>query len=154
MTDTDQDHWYNPKIIQDTSKGVKTKLLIITSLCIIFMLVEAIGAYISNSIAIFTDVVHLFSDLLGFVFSLASIYLSSKKANDKHSYGYIWAEILGALTSVVIIWGMTIWIIFRAFERLYIMYQGNLIVLDSWIMIGTSIIGVCVNLIMAFSLHG
>ena len=44
-------------------------------------MIEGIGAYISNSIAIFTDVVHLLSDLLGFIFSLVSIVLSTKKAS-------------------------------------------------------------------------
>ena len=97
-------------------------MILITSICLFFIFVEAIGAAISNSIAIFTDVIHLFSDLLGFIFSLISIYLTSKKANLKNSYGFIRAEILGALISVIIIWGMTIWIAFRAFERLFLLF--------------------------------
>lgn len=47
------------------------------------MILESIGAAISKSIAIFTDVIHMFSDLLGFVISLISLYYSKKKANYK-----------------------------------------------------------------------
>ena len=47
----------------------------------IFMIIESIGAILSNSIAIFTDVVHLFSDLLGFIISLISVHFSRIKAS-------------------------------------------------------------------------
>ena len=53
-----------------------SKLVKIVLLCVTFIIVESIGAYLSNSIAIFTDVIHLFSDLLGFLFSLISVHLA------------------------------------------------------------------------------
>lgn len=78
------------------------------------MFLEAIGAYFSKSIAILTDCVHLLSDLMGFTFSLISIYLTSKHPTYKKSFGYIRAEILGALLSIFIIWGMTLWVGYEA----------------------------------------
>ena len=63
-------------MIKDVSEGVKLKLLTVIGVVCVFIVIEAIGAFISNSIAIFTDVVHLFSDLLGFIFSLVSVVLA------------------------------------------------------------------------------
>lgn len=150
---TDSDIWYNHKIIGDVSLGVKSKLLFIVMICCIFIIIESIGAAFSNSIAIFTDVIHLFSDLLGFIFSLISVHLATKKASKEHSYGYIRAEILGALCSVVIIWGMTIWIATRAYTRLMRILRGQPIFLKPSIMVLTATLGLIINLILACTLH-
>ena len=77
MDQTESDIWYKPELFQDMHMGVKSKLVYIVGLCSFFILIESIGAYLSNSIAIFTDVIHLLSDLLGFVFSLLSIHLAT-----------------------------------------------------------------------------
>lgn len=140
-------------MMKDAHDGVKSKLLFVIALVSFFICIEAIGAYISNSIAIFTDVLHLFSDLLGFVLSLVSIYYSSKKASKSQTFGYIRAEILGALSSVLIIWGMTIWIFIEAAYRFKRIINNEKVFIDPLYMLGTSLIGLFINIIMAFSLH-
>lgn len=82
------------------------------------MIVEFIGGFISNSTAIKTDATHLLSDFFGFLFSLISVYLTRRKSTHKHSYGYVRAEILGALLSVFIIWGMTAYISYEAIDKI------------------------------------
>lgn len=74
------------------------------------MVLETIGAIVSRSLAIFSDVIHMFSDLLGFVFSLLAIHYSRKEANMEKTFGYVRTELLGAFASVFIIWGMSLWI--------------------------------------------
>ena len=83
-------------------------------LCFTFIIIESIGAFISHSIAILTDAVHLFSDLFGFMLSLLAVYLSQKKSTNRKTYGYVRAEIIGALLSVLIIWVMTVYIFSEA----------------------------------------
>ncbi len=102
----------------DVTHGVKKKLYYVIALSIFFIIAETIGAYFSKSIAIFTDVAHLISDLIGFIISFISVCLSSKAANLNYTYGFIRAEVLGALFSLIIIWGLTIWIMYVAIERL------------------------------------
>lgn len=77
LDQSESDVWYKPELYRDMQSGVKSKLIFIVGLCSFFILIELFGAILSNSIAIFTDVVHLLSDLLGFVFSLISVYLAS-----------------------------------------------------------------------------
>lgn len=73
---------------------------------------------ISNSVALYTDVVHLFSDLSGFGCSLIALQIVKRKPNLKYSFGYVRAEALGALFSLSIMYIMTIYVGIEAFSRL------------------------------------
>lgn len=149
-TDEEENVWYNPEIIKDVSKGVKRRLVFVLVICLFFILAESIGAYFSRSLAIFTDVAHLISDLIGFLFSLVSLSLATRRANLTFTYGFVRAEILGALFSLVLIWGLTAWIFFEAVQRLRLGLYHNI---DPLIMLITSIGALFVNLLMGFCLH-
>lgn len=58
---------------------------------------ELIGGYIAGSLAIMTDAAHLFSDFVGFLISLLSIWVGKKPATRRMTFGYHRAEVLGAL---------------------------------------------------------
>lgn len=92
----------------------KEKLKKILTVCTIFMLIELVGAYYSHSIAILSDACHLLSDMLGFIISLSSIYISEKSSQFR-TFGNGRSEILGALGSIVVIWILTILIFQEAF---------------------------------------
>ena len=51
------------------------KLTWVCVICTIFMIIEIIGGYLANSIAIMSDAAHLLSDLLGFLISIIQLYL-------------------------------------------------------------------------------
>jgi len=72
----------------------------------------------ANSLAIMTDAAHLLSDIAGFLISLTSMYLASRRATDTHSFGYHRAEILGSLMSVLLIWLITGAIVYEAIGRI------------------------------------
>ena len=60
-----------------------TVLSCLLTFCCIFS-----GGALSNSLALFTDVLHLGSDLISFLISLLAIYLARKPATKKMSFGY------------------------------------------------------------------
>ena len=60
------------------------KLIWVCVICTIFMIIEIIGGYLANSIAIMSDAAHLLSDLLGFMISIISIHISRKVAKKKY----------------------------------------------------------------------
>ena len=111
---------------------------------------EVFGGYIADSLAIMTDAAHMFSDFCGFFISIFSIWLARRPSTEIHSYGYHRAEIIGALISVIIIWGLTIWLVYEATQRLI---KSNYEI-DGDIMLYTSIFALCSNLIMMKILHG
>ena len=111
------------------------------------MTIEIIGGYLANSIAIMSDAAHLLSDLLGFLISIISIYISRKVAKNKMSYGYHRAEIIGALVSIVLIWALTLWLLYEATLRII-----TPPVVDGFIMIIIALIGFTFNVIMGIVL--
>mmetsp|Transcript_3805 Transcript_3805/g.5435 ORF Transcript_3805/g.5435 Transcript_3805/m.5435 type:complete len:93 (-) Transcript_3805:97-375(-) len=88
---------------QSDKKAAEMTLIKVSIICIIFMLTEVVGGLIANSLAIMTDAAHLFSDVSGFFISIFSIRLSKLPSNESMSYGYSRAEVIGALTSIMII---------------------------------------------------
>ena len=142
--------WYDSRLIKDASKGARRRLIIVTSVCLTFIVVETIGAILSNSIAIMTDVAHLASDLLGFMLSIIALLYAKKSATKEHSWGFARAECVGAFCSVVVIWVLTLWIYYVAFSRLITRDYGNL---HPEYMIMTASFGIVANLVMMKSLH-
>lgn len=96
----------------------------------------------SNSLAITTDAVHLLTDLAGFSISLFSIQITGRKPSRKMNFGWYRSEVLGAVTSVLLIWVVTAILVYFAILR--ILTQNYEI--DAEIMLITSGSGVIINL--------
>ena len=137
----------NANIYKKQQDEAIRKLTWVCVICTIFMIIEIIGGYLANSIAIMSDAAHLLSDLLGFLISIISIYISRKIAKNDMSYGYHRAEIIGALVSIVLIWALTIWLLYEATLRIIVTPK-----VDGLIMIIISIIGFSFNVIMGLVL--
>ena len=146
-SDEDSSHRDNPDIYKKQQDEAIKKLTWVCVICTIFMTIEIIGGYLANSIAIMSDAAHLLSDLLGFVISIISIYISRKVAKNDMSYGYHRAEIIGALVSIVLIWALTLWLLYEATLRIITTPQ-----VDGLIMIIIAVIGFSFNVIMGLVL--
>ena len=81
------------------------------------MTAEIIGGYMSGSLAIMTDAAHMLSDVAGFLISYFAIYMGNRPASFHMSFGYHRAEVLGALASILLIWGLLVWLIIEACDR-------------------------------------
>ena len=106
------------------------------------MSVEAVGGFMSNSLAILTDAAHQMSDVAGFAISYAAVYITRKASNLKYNYGYHRADAIGALTTVLIIWVLLIWLLAEAVQRLINPPDH----ISGEIMLITAIIGLACNL--------
>jgi len=113
------------------------------------MIIEAVGGYISGSIAILADAAHMFSDVAGFMISFFSIYISRRKINLGHNMGYHRAEVLGALLSVFFIWALLIWLNWSATNR--IIYGSKDI--DARLMLITACFGLGCNVLNLLALN-
>ena len=100
------------------NKVAMFKLKIISTVCCSFMIIEFICGYLAGSLAIMSDATHLLSDLAGFLISLFSLIVAMKPANRDFTFGYHRFEVLGALASILIIWGLTIWLLMAAIWRI------------------------------------
>lgn len=84
----------------------------------VMMLVEAVGGVMSGSLAVLCDAVHMLADVFTILISLFAAYASTWKANDRYSFGWRRAEVIGALASVFTTWALVVWITISAFERM------------------------------------
>jgi zinc transporter 2 len=112
------------------------------------MILEFVGGLLAGSMAIMTDAAHLLSDFSGFLISIFSIWIGTRPASSNMSFGYHRAEIVGALGSVILIWGLTVWLLYEAIYRLVFPVEVN-----GMIMMITAAIGLGVNLAMGKVLH-
>ena len=114
-------HFSNSKFqekLKLENKVAMFKLKIISTVCCSFMIIEFICGYLAGSLAIMSDATHLLSDLAGFLISLFSLIVAMKPANRDFTFGYHRFEVLGALASILIIWGLTVWLLMAAVWRI------------------------------------
>jgi len=104
---------------EEINNNVASKLIKVSIVCGAFMIIEFIGGYIAGSIAIMSDAAHLLSDLAGFIISIVSLYIANKPANTVLTYGYGRYEVIGAMTSILIIWVLTAWLLVEAINRFF-----------------------------------
>jgi len=97
----------------------------------------------SSSLAIVTDASHLLTDFASFMISLCALWVASRPATQSMPFGWYRAEVLGALTSVLLIWVVTGVLLYLAILR----FQNPSYEINAVIMLITSFVGLCVNVV-------
>jgi cobalt-zinc-cadmium efflux system protein len=126
-----------------------TRLAAVLALTLGFMIVEAIGGWLSGSLALLADAGHMLTDAGALGLSLLSAWIALRPANESKTYGYQRWEILAALINGAALFGIAAWVILEAIQRIQhpepIRAQLFLIVAAG---------GLLVNLISLRILHG
>lgn len=113
-----------------------------------FFLVELIGGIWTNSLALISDAGHMFSDVGALGFSLIALTWAAKPPTPAKTYGYHRLEILAALINGLILWGLTAFIFFEAYQRLH-----DPPVVRSGAMLAIAATGLGVNILSAWLLY-
>lgn len=92
-------------------------LLISILLNIVITLAQVVGGVISGSLALLSDALHNFSDVLSLIVSYIANKLVKKQASLKRTFGYKRAEILAAFINASTLIIVAILLIFEAIER-------------------------------------
>jgi len=133
-----------------SNQRIIRKLILVSILALIFMGAEVAGGIVAGSIAIMSDAAHMLSDFLGFMISIVSVYISGFPATKKYSFGYHRAGVIGALTSVIVIWVLSGFLIYFAIQRIIHIDEVEV---EGFVMFGVSCFGLVTNLIMICILH-
>lgn len=140
-------HCHKPRL-EGVDVKARKKLIIASILCVLFMIAEAVGGILSNSLAIATDAAHLLTDFASFMISLFAIWIAGRPSTQRMSFGWYRAEVIGALASVIMIWVITGILVYLAIERVIVgQYE-----VDAKIMLITSALAILVNLIIGIQL--
>ena len=92
-------------------------LLISIFLNITITVVQVIGGVVSGSLALLSDALHNFSDVISLIISWIANKLVKKKASLKRTFGYKRAEILAAFINAATLIVVAVLLIFEAIER-------------------------------------
>jgi cobalt-zinc-cadmium efflux system protein len=114
-----------------------------------FTIIELIGGYFTNSLAILSDAIHDLGDSLSLGLAWYLERYSQKKANESSTYGYRRWSVLSALLSALTIMLGSIVIIFHAVERFF-----NSEKISSVGVVGLAMLGVIFNFLGYWKLKG
>jgi cobalt-zinc-cadmium efflux system protein len=97
----------------------KTRLLGSFALVGAFFLVEVIAGFWTNSLALLSDAGHMFTDVLGLGMAAAAIHAADRKVpHPQQTYGVYRLEIRAALANAVLLFGVALYILYEAIDRL------------------------------------
>jgi cobalt-zinc-cadmium efflux system protein len=85
---------------------------------ILFVIVEGLSGYFSNSMALIADAGHNLSDVLALVFSWIAVIISQRQPTLKFTYGFRRSTILIALLNTILLLVAVSFIIYETFGRL------------------------------------
>ncbi|NIA24368.1 MAG: cation diffusion facilitator family transporter [Gammaproteobacteria bacterium] len=95
------------------------RLRITFGLVVTFMVVEAVTALISDSLALLSDAGHMATDALGLGMALAAIIAANRvRTSNKLTYGMYRLEILAALANAALLFAVGAYVLVEAVRRL------------------------------------
>ncbi len=82
------------------------------------MIVEAVGGYLTNSLALIADAAHMFTDTGALGLALIAIWFAERPATPHKTYGYYRTEILAAFINSLVLLLISFFILYEAWQRL------------------------------------
>jgi len=114
-----------------------------------FMLLEAAGGWLANSLALLADAGHMLSDVAALGLSVFALTVARRPPTPDKSYGYLRIEILAALANGVTLVVISLLIFWQAWHRLRAPEP-----VEGGLMLVVAAAGLAVNIFAAFLLHG
>ncbi len=144
----DHSHDHEHAHAHDLRELGRRRLLIVLALTAGFMLVELVGALLSNSLALLADAGHMVSDVAAITLSIFALWFARRPATQQKSYGYHRFEILAAFLNGITLVVIALVILWQAYRRLLAPEP-----VEGGLMLGVAIAGLTVNIIAAYMLH-
>lgn len=129
----------------DARKADKKVLLIALVMTSAMMIIQFIYALRTNSLALLSDTLHMFSDAFALALSFLAILATQKWHSEQKTFGYFRLEILVAFINGLTILLAAGFVSYEAIEKLIKPSE-----IDAQTMIVVAIIGLCVNAFTGF----
>lgn len=126
----------------------RRSLWVVFGLTFTYLIVEVVGGLWTNSLALLADAAHMLTDVGGLGLALFAAWMSAKPATPQRTYGYYRVEILAALANAVVLFLMSFFILYEAYQRFREPPE-----VASLPMLGVAAVGLVVNLIGIWLLH-
>lgn len=101
----------------ETHQASSKKLVFTIILNALITAAQIVGGIISGSLALISDAVHNLSDMVSVILAYLAQVLSRKPSTKKSTFGYKRAEILAAFINALALIGISVFLVFEAFDR-------------------------------------
>uniref|UniRef100_UPI00359006E1 proton-coupled zinc antiporter SLC30A1-like isoform X1 n=1 Tax=Myxine glutinosa TaxID=7769 RepID=UPI00359006E1 len=96
----------------------RVRLMCMLSLTLVFFVVELVVSRVSESLAMLSDSFHMLSDVIALSVALVAVKFAERtEATSKNTFGWIRAEVMGALVNAVFLTALCFTIVLEAIER-------------------------------------
>ncbi len=130
------------------ARNRERRLLVAFALTACTLVAEAVGGWLSGSLALLADAGHMLVDALALLFAWLGAHFARKPADARRSFGYARLEVLVAYTNALAQFVLVAWIAFEAISRLFVPHA-----IASGLMLGVATAGLFVNLLVLRVLH-
>lgn len=127
--------------------AIRGRLRIAFGLTSLVLVLEAVGGWLTGSVALLADAGHMLTDAGALGIALVAARLSSRPRTAHKSYGYGRAEILAALANGLLLGGVSVAVAFESISRLR--DPGEIAALP---MLGVAVVGLAANIAAALFL--
>ncbi|KAG3074275.1 hypothetical protein PC122_g14456 [Phytophthora cactorum] len=135
--------------LTDSAQRAQRKLQLACLCSVFFMVAEVVGGFLAGSLAIMADAAHLLSDVAAFCISLLAIWMSMRPVTNRLTFGFQRTEVIGAVTSVLVLWALTGVLVYAAVNRFIECLEPNPTEhVDGKLMFVVACIGLLVNIVL------
>jgi cobalt-zinc-cadmium efflux system protein len=125
------------------------RLRIAFVLAAVFLVVEAVTAFVAGSLALLSDAAHLLTDAVGIGMALAAIRLADRAGGDRsRTFGLYRLEILAALANAMLLFVVTGYVVVEAILRI-----GSETTVEAGPMLVVAVLGLVVNVVSVLLLR-
>ncbi|XP_029966314.1 zinc transporter 1a [Salarias fasciatus] len=129
----------------------RARLLCMLSLTFGFFIVEVVVSRMTASLSMLSDSFHMLSDVIALVVALVAVRFAEKThATNKNTFGWIRAEVMGALVNAVFLTALCFTIVLEAIER----FTEPHVIESPEFVAGVGAAGLLINLLGLCLFHG
>ncbi|XP_075209727.1 zinc transporter 1 [Chanos chanos] len=129
----------------------RRRLMCMLSLTFAFFIVEVVVSRMTASLAMLSDSFHMLSDVIALVVALVAVrFAQVTQATSKNTFGWIRAEVMGALVNAIFLTALSFTVLLEAVERYTVPHEIE----NSQVVIWVGLAGLLVNLLGLLMFHG
>lgn len=134
-------HNHGPPANPTAAGRHRKRLIVVVAITLAVVVIQAIGAAMSGSLALLADAGHMLSDAAGVSIALLASWIATLPASDRRTYGYQRAEVLAALANALVLIVIAVIIFIEAVRRF-----GTDPEVHTGIMLAAAVVGAIANL--------
>jgi cobalt-zinc-cadmium efflux system protein len=96
----------------------RARLAIVLALSVAILVVEVVGAVLTNSLALLADAGHVLTDVAGIALALVAIWFAQRPPSPRRTFGYLRLEIFAAVVNAALLLVIGGFVLYEGWQRL------------------------------------